>query len=209
MSRGYETTDWVARMTSLVSMASYVVFTATPDAATRVSVPTMDAVTIMFLIAIALSIDYMSIGPDSLRDKIAFAIALPAIYGGWDGSTLDTKITDGIQQAIQSGLRSTGTTHSTAQMAQAGMRCLVFFVLVYAIGALMPEKWSKKCGRWAQINFKAGSSDRLNKKLWGCAIVLGLLGGQLGGLSGSVLKNFLSFMTGATVGLPAALIGSI
>jgi hypothetical protein len=41
------------------------------------------------VLLLALVVDYMSVGPNSIRDRIAFLLAVPAIREGFNGSPLD------------------------------------------------------------------------------------------------------------------------
>ncbi|MCX4474773.1 hypothetical protein OOK41_31430 [Micromonospora sp. NBC_01655] len=43
------------------------------------------------LLLLAIVVDYMSIGPNSLRDRAAFFMALPAIREGFNGSPEDCR----------------------------------------------------------------------------------------------------------------------
>jgi hypothetical protein len=178
-----------------------------PLAISHPSASVMTDATIVMSLSIAFAIDYMSIGTDTVRDKLAFLLALPAIHACWSDSSLDNGVTNIMKQLMETGLKATGTQRDVAQMSNAGIKCFVFFTLIYVIGVLMPNKWSSKAGRWATYSFKGKTATRVNYRLWGCAFVIALLGGQLGGLSGSLLTSFLDIMTSVTVWLPSMLIG--
>jgi hypothetical protein len=169
----------------------------------------LTAVTIMFLLTLAGMLDYLGIGADNWRDKLAFLIALPAIWAGWDGSALDHGLTENIRQAISAGLEATGPTLGTAEMANAGVTCFVFAVLLYTLGCLAPDRWKGKLGRVAtwSMSGKGSALKRMNPRVWIPAIVLGLMSEMLGGLSGALLHSALGLLASVTAGLPSVLVG--
>jgi tetrahydromethanopterin S-methyltransferase subunit D len=164
-------------------------------------------VAIVMLLSIAFAIDFMSIGVDTIRDKVAFLLSLPAIHACWADSSLDAGLTQGMRQLIEAGFQTTGTKRDVAQLSAAGIKCMIFFTLVYVIGVLVPNKWAAKAGKWATYSFKMKQTSRINYKLWGCSFILGVFGGQLGGLSGSILTSALDTLTAVTAGVPNMLIG--
>lgn len=170
----------------------------------------MTNITMIFLLLLALTIDYMSIGPTNARDIFAFFLELPCIHYGWNGSTPDVKLTaflnSGVGQILQS-LGVNGSSADIAQMTRAGVKVVIFAVMLYVIGSIVPAKYSAKAGSWAKLSFKCNS--RINWKLTSCAIFLGLCGDQLGGLAGAVFMTTVSCVTGVTVGLPELLVGGL
>jgi hypothetical protein len=171
------------------------------------SVTALTSLTIVTMIGLAFVVDYLSIGPDSWRDRFAFMILLPSIYAGWADSGLHKGLKKLISDTTASGVKATGSTEDPAAMGEAAVKFLVLLVLIYTLGCMAPAKWQQKCGRWAALSFKTKAKARMNIKLWACAIILGVLGSVLGGLSGQVLTTALDLSAHITAGLPAMLVG--
>src|SRR5690348_8491580 len=105
------------------------------------------------LLMLALVTDYLSVGPNSIRDRLAFLLALPAIREGFNDGPLDNWTVNALSKAID-GLK--GAAHGsyiagavTSVVLGAGVGILA----IYTLGALLPTKANKKLGRFAQITF--------------------------------------------------------
>ena len=171
------------------------------------------------ILLLALVVDWMSIGPNSVRDRIAFLLALPAIQVGWDGSPLDRwtvqMLTTWIDEAKNTG-NSTLAQASTSMV----LGVLVAVLAVYCVGCLLPEKTAVTLGDFAKHSFtKAGgaavprvpgaraSKYRLNTRLWLCAIFLGMLADLPGGIVGTILRAFIDADTKIVAPIPNFLFG--
>ncbi|MET7949202.1 hypothetical protein [Micromonospora sp. NPDC005324] len=168
---------------------------------------TMSPTTVAILLLLALLIDWMSVGPNSLRDRIAFIVAVPTIREGFDGSPLDQWTVETLSKLIQSLLDSTGG----ARIAGASINLLlgagIGLLWIYAVGCMLPVKFSKKLGRFATLSFPASGLRRLNAPLWIVAILLGLMSDLPGGLVGDVARTLIDLAATLVAPLPAILFG--
>lgn len=168
----------------------------------------MTPTTVAVLLLLAVAVDYMSIGPNSLRDRLAFLLALPAIREGFDGSPLDKWTVGALSGLIDQAKRMTGGAYIAGATTSYVLGAAIGLLAVYAIGALLPDKTSRKLGRWAGVKLPAGSLHRLNTKLWALAVVLGMLCDLPGGLVGDTVRVLVDALTGLTAGLPELLFGA-
>jgi hypothetical protein len=167
----------------------------------------MTNITMIFVLMVALLIDYLSVGPTEGRDRIAFLLEFPCIHYGWDGSTLDLKLTEFLHSGAQRMLINLGVRGDIAEMTNAVVKVAIFAVMLYVIGVMVPKSATRHLGGWAKLDFSCKS--RINWKLTSCAIFLGLVGDQLGGLAGAIYVTTVSCVTGLTVGLPQLLVGGL
>lgn len=182
---------------------------------------TMSPTAIFALLLMALVIDWMSIGPDSIRDRVAFLLGLPAIRAGWDGSPVDRWTVDMASTWIDQIKASGNATLAQAATAQI-LGVLVGALAIYCIGVLAPVKWSSKLGRFATLSFRkgggaagggvvgrtgGGSGLRLNARLWVCAYLLGIMAELPAGLVGELIEGAVDGLTGIVAPLPNTLFG--
>lgn len=161
------------------------------------------------LLLMAIAVDYVSIGPNWFRDRLAFLMAIAAVYEGFNGSQLDAwtlaRLTDliqfGLDQAKDSG------AYIGAALAAPIVGVLVGCVWLYGLGALLPQKASKKLGRFASVNFPPSGIWAINYKLWAVAILLGLLGDVPLGWVGSLTEGTNEFLAVLFAPLPGILLG--
>lgn len=168
---------------------------------------TMSPTTVAILLLLALLIDWMSVGPNSLRDRLAFVIAVPTVREGFDGSPLDQWTVETLSKVIQSLLDSTGG----ARIAGASINLLlgagIGLLWIYALGCMLPVKFSKKLGRFATLSFPASGLRRLNAPLWIVAILLGLMSDLPGGLVGDIARSLIDVAATLVAPLPGLLFG--
>ncbi|MEK8108636.1 hypothetical protein NKG94_34370 [Micromonospora sp. M12] len=69
---------------------------------------TMSPTAVAVLLLLALVVDYMSVGPNSLRDRLAFLLAVPAVREGFNDSPLDKWTVGAATGAIEKLLDTTG-----------------------------------------------------------------------------------------------------
>lgn len=149
----------------------------------------MSPTAVAVLMLMALALDYMTVGPAWLRDRLAFLFALVAIREGFNGSPIDRWTLATLTKWVQFLLDQTNGAYIAGASINVVLGCLVGLVGIYTIGALLPASASKKLGRYAAIKFPTSPIYRLNTKLWVCAIALGLLLDLPGGIVGSVLRT--------------------
>lgn len=169
----------------------------------------MTPTAVAILLGLALIVDYLSIGPNSIRDRLAFLLALPAVYEGFNGSPLDQwtvgLLSAGIDQLKEMGKGAyiAGAITSTVLGAAVGV------LAIYTAGALMPDKFSKRFGRFAALKFPTSPMHRLNYKLWVCAFLLGMLSDLTHGLVGQTVTGCIVALDNVVAPVPSLLFGSV
>lgn len=179
----------------------------------------MSPTAVFATLLIALVIDYMSIGADSIRDRVAFCLALPAVREGWDGSQLDLWTVQTIATFVDTAKRS-GNGELAAANTALLVGVLIGILFIYCIGCLLPTKASAKLGKFAQLAFSGGparpgggpamggaSKYRLNYRLWACAILLGMTAEMPNGLVGEASLGFVDGLTGIVAPVPSIVFG--
>jgi hypothetical protein len=159
------------------------------------------------LLLLALVTDYLSVGPNSIRDRLAFLLALPAIHEGFDGSPLDNWTVGALTRVIDTAKHMTGGAYIAGAVTSAVLGAAVGVLAIYTVGALMPDKFSARLGRFAAISFPTSAMYRINYKLWSCATLLGLLSDLPGGSVGGLLRAAITMLTGAAIAVPFTLFG--
>ncbi|MEU7904095.1 hypothetical protein [Actinoplanes sp. NPDC049118] len=170
----------------------------------------MSATAVAVLLLLALVIDYMSVGPNSLRDRLAFLMGVAAIREGFNGSPLDRwtvgMATRGIEMLLSSPPVSGSYLAGASINAVVG--AAVGLLFLYTVGCLLPMKASKKLGRFATLNFPQSPMMRINWKLWAAAILLGMLADLPAGFIGGLTEGSVVFLTGLFAPLPEWLFGA-
>ncbi|WP_036374342.1 hypothetical protein [Micromonospora sp. ATCC 39149] len=169
---------------------------------------TMSPTGVVIVLLLAVIVDYMSIGPNSLRDRLAFLLAVPAIREGFDGSPLDQATVGALRDVIQALLDSAGDAYIAGASINAVIGFLIALLWIFAIGCLLPVKSSKKLGRFATLSWPQSPLYRLNAKMWLVAIPLGLMSDLPEGLIGDITRMLLDVTTKLIVPLPALLFGA-
>jgi len=142
------------------------------------------------LLMLALVVDYLSVGPNSIRDRLAFFLGLAAIREGFNGSPLDNWTVGLLSGVIDQLKHSTGAAYIAGATTSAVIGAGIGVLAIYTVGALLPTKFSKKLGRFATIKFPTSAMHRINYKLWLCAALLGMLGDLSGGWVGDLVTQF-------------------
>ncbi|MCX5066884.1 hypothetical protein OOJ91_13615 [Micromonospora lupini] len=168
---------------------------------------TMSPTTVAILLLLALLIDWMSVGPNSLRDRLAFIIAVPTIREGFDGSPLDQWTVETLSKLVQSLLDSTGGAYIAGASINFVLGAGIALLWIYAVGCMLPIKLSKKLGRFATLSFPASGLRRLNAPLWIVAILLGLMSDLPGGLVGDTARALIDAAATLVAPWPAMLFG--
>ncbi|MFF0721361.1 hypothetical protein [Micromonospora sp. NPDC003816] len=168
----------------------------------------MSPTAVAVLLLLALVVDYMSVGPNSLRDRLAFFLAVPAIYEGFNESPLDQWTVGTATAFIEKLLDATGGAYIAGASINAILGALVGLLWIYTIGCLLPVKASKKLGRFATLTFPQSPLYRINTRLWIAAILLGMLSDLPGGLVGDLTRGSIDLLTWLVAPLPALLFGA-
>ncbi|MEU5945152.1 hypothetical protein ABZ793_06265 [Micromonospora sp. NPDC047465] len=168
----------------------------------------MSPTAVAILLLLALVVDYMSIGPNSLRDRLAFLMAVPAIKEGFDGSPADAKTVAALGGVIESLLDSTGGAYIAGASVNAVLGVSIGLLWIYTIGCMLPVKMGKKLGRFATLTWPQSPLYRLNAKMWIVAILLGMMSDLPGGLIGDITRSLVDIVTGLVAPLPALLFGA-
>jgi hypothetical protein len=159
------------------------------------------------LLLLALVVDWMSVGPNSIRDRLAFFLAVPAIREGFDGSPLDRWTVGALSGLIDQLLQATHGAYIAGTVTKYVVGAVVGILWIYTVGCLLPVKASKKLGRFATLNFPQSPIYRLNLPLWAMAILLGMLCDLPRGLVGDLTEGSINFVTGIVAPLPVLLFG--
>jgi hypothetical protein len=160
------------------------------------------------LLLLALVVDYMSVGPNSIRDRIAFLMGLVAVREGFDGSPLDQWTVGALYSAIDTMKSMAGGAYIAGAATQVVLSAAVGILAIWTVGAMMPVKFSARMGRFATIAFKDSAMHRINWQLWTCAILLGLLADLPGGVVGGLLSGAIAALTEIFQPLPNFLFGA-
>jgi hypothetical protein len=168
----------------------------------------MSPTSVAVLLLLALVVDYMSVGPNSIRDRLAFLLGLVAIRQGFDGSPLDRWTVGALSGAIDTLKNMAGGAYIAGAATQVVLSATVGILAIYTIGALMPDKLAVKFGRFAGIRFPDSAIHRINYKLWVMAILLGLLADLPGGAVGGLLNGSIAALTEIVQPLPNFLFGA-
>jgi len=160
------------------------------------------------LIMLALVIDWMSFGPNSVRDRIAFLIAIVCFRQGFNGSDLDKWTVSSATTGINTLKSMAGGAYVAGFVTQVVLSAMVGILAIYTVGCLLPIKASSKLGAFARLTFPDSAAKRINVKLWVMAAVLGMLAELPGGIVGSLLTTGIDALTRLVSPLPALLFGA-
>lgn len=144
---------------------------------------------------LAFVIDYMSAGPDSIRDRVAFLFALAGFRDGFDGSPLDRWTVQRAHDAIGFALTQADGAYIAGASANAIVGAGVGALALFVVGCLLPVRASKRLGRLAAISFPKSPIYRINWKLWLCAFLLGVLADLGRGLLGGWIEGAVTWLT--------------
>lgn len=180
----------------------------------------MSPTAVMIVLLIALFVDWMSVGPNSIRDRIAFCLAVPAIYEGFNGGPLDRFTVEALGAVIDQAKHAADGSYIAGAITPKVIGALAGGLFIYTIGCLAPEKWSNRLGPFARLAFsgKTGPATgpaiagpatkrRLNVRLWACAALIGVLCDLPDGLVGEAMDGFVGFLDWAVAPLPVLLFG--
>lgn len=167
----------------------------------------MSPTAVAVLLLMALTLDFLTVGPAWIRDRLAFVFALVAIREGFDGSPLDQWTVASLGNLVAELLDSTGGAYIAGAAVNVVLGAFVSCVGIYVIGQMLPVKAATRMGRLAALKFKPSPTHKLNVPLWVCAILLGLLLDLTGGWAGSTLLWLYSIALHLAAPLPGDLFG--
>jgi hypothetical protein len=159
------------------------------------------------LLLLALVVDYLSVGPNSIRDRLAFLMALPAIREGFNGSPLDQWTVGALSKGIDTLKQMAAGAYIAGAITSVVLGAGIGVLAIYTVGALMPNSAAKKLGRFASIKFPTSSLHRINYRLWLCAALLGMLADLPGGMVGQMLTTAVDFLVSVSASIPFTLFG--
>jgi hypothetical protein len=160
------------------------------------------------LLMLALVVDYMSFGPNSVRDRIAFLIAIVSFRQGFNGSQLDQWTVGAATELINSLKGMTGGAYIAGAATQVVLSAAVGILAIYTVGCLLPVKANKKLGSFAELAFRQSGAKRINTQLWVMAAILGMTAELPGGIVGSLLTASIDALTKVVSPLPNWLFGA-
>ncbi|MER7164478.1 hypothetical protein ABT336_00145 [Micromonospora sp. NPDC000207] len=169
----------------------------------------MSPTAVFIVLLLALLVDYMSIGPNSIRDRLAFLMAVTAIREGFNGSPLDVWTVEQLRGIIQGLLDQTGDAYIAGASINLIIGALIGVLWIYVVGCMLPVKASKKLGRFATLQFKPSGLYRLNLPLWAAAVPLGLMSDLSKGFIGEMTHVLLDIATAIIAPVPAFLFGAV
>ncbi len=167
---------------------------------------------VLAALLLALIIDVMRVGPEWIKDRLAFVIGLAAIREGFGGSILERWTVDALVGVIDGGFRIVGSDiYVTQAGASVVVQVLIGAVALYCLGVLLPVKATKWAGGFAKLSFgkrgkggaKTAPADshgeryKLNAPLWTCAWILGLLADLPQGGIGGFVRGLIDIITSA------------
>lgn len=159
------------------------------------------------LLLLALVVDYMSVGPNSIRDRLAFLMGVAAIREGFNGSPLDAWTVGALSRLIDTLKGMADGAYIAGAVTSVVLGAGVGVLAIYTVGALLPTKASKRLGRFASINFPTSGLHRINYQLWLLAALLGMLADLPGGMVGDMLTAAVDFLVTVNASIPFTLFG--
>ncbi len=154
------------------------------------------------LLLLALVVDYMSWGPNSIRDRLPFLGAIVAFRQGFNGSELDKWTVNLAGDGIDMLKNMAGGAYIAGAATQVVVSVIVGVLAIYTVGCLLPVRSSSKLGDWAKFNFPNSPAKRINWKLWVMAAILGMTAELPGGFVGTVLTTAINGLTTVVTPLP-------
>lgn len=169
----------------------------------------MTPTSVFVVLMLAFVIDYMSVGPDSLRDRAAFLMAIAGFRDGFNESTADEWTVGKLSSAIQWMLDQTDGAYIAGASINIVIGASVGVLAIYAVGCLLPDRMAGKLGRWSALSFPKSPVYRINWKLWVIAFLLGVLADLGRGLVGEATEGAVVALTSLVSPIPVVLFGSV
>jgi len=163
---------------------------------------------VFVVLMLALLIDYLSVGRDSIRDRVAFLLAVAGFRDGFDGSPLDRWTVQRLSDFIGALLEKTGDAYIAGTNINIAVGAMVGLLGIYGMACLIPSRASKRLGRWVTLSFPTSAMGRINWKLWVVAFLLGILADLGRGVIGEAVEFFVESMTWIAAPLVILLFGA-
>lgn len=162
---------------------------------------------VFFVLALAVTIDALRVGPNAFSDRVAWFLAVPGIYEGFNGSFADEFTLQKVGAFIDWAKAHSGGAYIAGASTQAILGMGVLVVIILTVGVLLPMKASAKLGKFATYTFQLKKETRINWKLWGSAAVIGLFCDLPMGNFGEAVHGCVVAMSGAVSFIPNQIMG--
>lgn len=169
----------------------------------------MTATGVFFVLALAITIDALRVGPNAISDRVAWFFAVPGIYEGFNGSFVDQWTIGNVGAFIDWAKAHSGGAYIAGASTQAILGMVVLVVIILTIGVLLPMKASAKLGKFATYTFAMKKETRINYKLWGSAAIIGLFCDLPMGNFGDFVKGTVVWMSSVVAYVPNNVMGYI
>lgn len=168
----------------------------------------MTPTSVAIVLVLAFVVDYMSVGPDSLRDRLAFLLALAGFRDGFNESPADAWTVEKLHDGIGWLLDQTNGAYIAGASINTLVGALVGCLALFAVGCVIPDRFAGKLGRFAALKFPTSAARRINYKLWALAFLLGVLADLGRGIIGEATESTVVALTYFVAPIPLALFGS-
>jgi hypothetical protein len=151
------------------------------------------------LVVAAFIIDFFAVGPAAFQTRAVFVLVATFSRQGFDDSPLDKWTVDKAAELIQSGLDQTGGAWIAGASANAIVGMLIGALAIFCLGNILPQKWSRRTGRLATLQWKETQLRKINAPVWIVAAVFGMLSDLPDGLIGwlcDAMSNICLFISG-------------
>lgn len=159
------------------------------------------------VIIIAFLIDYLSVLAAAVQTRLVFMCVCVAVREGFNNSPLDKWTVDKASGIIQSLLDQAKGAYIAGASAQTLVGCAVGALWVYALGCMLPVKWSKKFGRLSTAQFKETGFRKMNWQIWAIAVPCGMLADMPVGWIGDLCRGAMTFFAMVVDLLPGLIFG--
>lgn len=164
---------------------------------------------VFFVLALAITIDALRVGPNAISDRVAWFFAVPGIYEGFNGSFVDEFTLQKVGAFIDWAKAHSGGAYIAGASTQGILGIGVLVVVILTIGVLLPTKATAKLGKFAAFTFEMKKPRRINYKLWGSAAVIGLFCDLPMGNFGEAVKGTVVWMSAVVSYVPNQIMGFI
>jgi hypothetical protein len=161
------------------------------------------------LVVLAFIIDFFSVGPAAFQTRATFILVATFMRQGFDDSPLDKWTVDKAAQLIQSGLDQAGPAWIAGASANAIVGFIVGALFIFCLGNMLPQKWSRRTGRMATMQWKETQLRKMNPPVWIAAAAFGMLSDLPDGLIGIMCDAFSNLCLFVAGPAPALIFGAM
>lgn len=162
---------------------------------------------VFFVLALALAIDALRVGPNAFSDRVAWFLAVPGIYEGFHGSPPAEWTIGQVASFIDWAKEQGQGVYLAGASTQGVIGILLLVVVILTIGVLLPLKATKRFGRLATLTFSVKDHHRLNWKMWASAAIIAIFCDVPLGNFGGAIRGTIGFMAATVSWLPTHLMG--